>query len=390
LIRSVFSQCYLAQTEEFLCKEKSPNYELVLFMSVKQGYKLKFDFLGRFIIINKGGEKMSIQKNNTLELLKLLASYMVVFIHVSFYGKIGVIADALARFAVPFFFLVSGFYSYQIPCEKIKKRIRNILTLLIFAAICYNIFEIATLLCWNTDGLVARFNKYTDLSTFINLLIFNMPVSSGHLWYLLAIFYVYVIFYFSTMLHVKDKAIFIISLFLLFLHVLLGEGLSILGIVLPFQFVRNFAVMGIPFFALGLFVKKHEHKFKTIPDYVIFMSLIIGVFESILSRCIFGANELYIGSLFILFATICTFNKYANVKYPSFLTTLEGCSTYIYIFHIIISSVIHIAYGVLGINIYSSIILENLHPLIVCIGSTIFAYFLIKILKKLQKQHLTS
>ena len=33
----------------------------------------------------------------------------------------GDIVDALARFAVPFFFLVSGYYSYQITCKKIKK-----------------------------------------------------------------------------------------------------------------------------------------------------------------------------------------------------------------------------------------------------------------------------
>ncbi len=65
---------------------------------------------------------MKTQKNNTLEILKLLASYMVVFIHVSFYGKLGVAIDALARFAVPFFFLVSGYCSYQITTEKIKKK----------------------------------------------------------------------------------------------------------------------------------------------------------------------------------------------------------------------------------------------------------------------------
>ena len=63
---------------------------------------------------------MSSQKNSTLELIKLFASYMVVFIHVPFYGKYGDAIDAIARFAVPFFFLVSGFYSYQIDCEKIK------------------------------------------------------------------------------------------------------------------------------------------------------------------------------------------------------------------------------------------------------------------------------
>lgn len=332
---------------------------------------------------------MNIQKNSTLELLKLFASYMVVFIHVSFYGNVGIAVNALARFAVPFFFLVSGFYSYQIPCEKIKKRIGTILTLLVVATVCYSTFEIVTLLYWNMDGLVALLHRYTEVSTFINLLIFNMPVSSdlssGHLWYLLAILYVYVIFYFLTKFRVQEKTVFSISFFLLFLHILLGEGLSLFGIVLPIQFVRNFALMGIPFFALGLLAKKYEDKFQAIPSYVIFISALVGIFESIFSRYYVGENELYIGSLFLLFAAICTFTKYADVQHPSFLTALEGCSTYIYIFHIILSSVIYMIYSVLGIDIYSSALLENLHPIGVCVCCTVFAYCLIKLLNQFHK-----
>ena len=68
---------------------------------------------------------MDKQKNNTLELLKLFASYMVVFIHVVFSGHIGVALEMLARFAVPFFFLVSGFYSYKISPHKIKNRMKK-------------------------------------------------------------------------------------------------------------------------------------------------------------------------------------------------------------------------------------------------------------------------
>ena len=326
---------------------------------------------------------MKTQKNNTLEILKLLASYMVVFIHVSFYGKLGVAIDALARFAVPFFFLVSGYCSYQITTEKIKKRIKNILTLLIFSSICCNIFEIVKLLKYSPDALGSFFDKYANLSTYVNLLVFNVPVSSGHLWYLVAILYVYVIFYFTTKFKIKEKAIFIISFSLLLLHVLLGEGLSIFGIVVPFPLLRNFALMGIPFFALGLFTKKHESKFQNIPNYVIFVLAVTGAFASIISRLFFGENELHIGSLFILVAIVCVFIKGAIVKYPSFLTAFDGCSTYIYIFHIIISTVILIFYGILGIDIYSSLILENLHPIVVCIACTIFSYLIIKISKNI-------
>ena len=64
---------------------------------------------------------MNYQKSSTLELLKLFTSYMVLFIHVKFYDKLGTVVETVARFAVPFFFLVSGFHSYEITCDKIKK-----------------------------------------------------------------------------------------------------------------------------------------------------------------------------------------------------------------------------------------------------------------------------
>lgn len=71
---------------------------------------------------------MTVQKNDTLELIKLFASYMVVFIHVMFYGTVGEAMNALGRFAVPLFFLISGYYSFQnstvkmVCCKKERSR----------------------------------------------------------------------------------------------------------------------------------------------------------------------------------------------------------------------------------------------------------------------------
>ncbi len=333
---------------------------------------------------------MNVQKNSTLELLKLFASYMVVFIHVKFYGRLGPIMETCARFAVPFFFLVSGFHSYEITCDKIKKRIRNILTLLIFSVVCCTAFKVSTLLSkGNMADVTSYLSNYLDLVVLAKLLVFNITISSGHLWYLFAVLYVYVIFFFITKLRISDKIIFIMSFCLLFLHILLGEGLSIFGIVFPKSIVRNFLVMGVPFFGLGLLAKKYEHKFHSIPNYVIFACIIIGIIESILSRYFFGINELYIGSLFILFAVVCVFVKYSDIQCPSFLIALEGCSTYIYIFHIIIAAVMNRMYALFGIDKDSSIFFENTHPILVCIGSTILAYFIVRICKKVkQKQDL--
>ena len=294
--------------------------------------------------------------------------------------------ETLARFAVPFFFLVSGYCSYQISTQKITKRIKKILILIVFATIFYTVFNV--LVIWSTGGrndVFAYFSKYVDFSELAKLFFFNVPIRLEYFWYLYAMLYVYVIFYFVTKYHVNDKVVFVVSGLILILHVVSGELLSVFGIVLPGMFVRNFAACGIPFFALGLFAKKHYNKFSSVPNFALILSIIVGILASIFSRYFFGKKELYIGSLFVLFAFVCLFIKYSTLKYPKFLTALEGCSTYIYIFHDMISKVIRAIYLAFGININSYMVLKNAHPIIVCVVSTLFAYLLIRILKTAQR-----
>ena len=138
------------------------------------------------------------KKLMTLELIKLFASYMVVFIHVPFYGISGNIINALARFAVPFFFLISGFFSFNIPLEKIKERTKRIVTITVFSSILYFLFKIAVLLYYgDISNVVSYFIGFLNLESLIKLFVFNYPFSSGHIWYLLALIYVYIIFYFT-------------------------------------------------------------------------------------------------------------------------------------------------------------------------------------------------
>jgi surface polysaccharide O-acyltransferase-like enzyme len=301
---------------------------------------------------------------------------MVVFIHILFYGKFGIMVDALARFAVPFFFLVSGYFSYQINCEKIIKRIKHIFSLFVFSAVCCTVFEIIRLLKYDMDSLTALLNKCTDLSTYVKLLVFNLPISSGHLWYLLAVFYVYIIFYFITKFHLNEKLIFGVAFILLFLHMVLGELFSIQGTALPIRYLRNFALMGFPFFAFGLLARKHENKLQNISNPILIIAIIIGCIESAFSRLFYWEKELYIGSLLILFALVVFFIKYSDVKYPKSFSVLTGCSTYIYIFHILVSDVIYTVYAMCNIDINSVALLKYMHPIVVCIASTVLAIFI--------------
>lgn len=326
---------------------------------------------------------MSTTKNTTLELLKLFASYMVVFIHVMFYGEFGEIVDALARFAVPLFFLVSGFFSYNISPEKIKKRIKHIAFLFVVSTSLYTVANVVGFLfAGDTAGIVTYFREWIHPITFIKLIGVNVPASSSHLWYLSAMIYVYLIFWLATVRCFNKKVSVTVSLSLLGLHIILGEVLSAFGIVLPNIVVRNFLLMGIPFFVLGLLAKKYEDKLRNVPWYVSVTAAVAGIAETVVSRHFFGKNEIHIGSLLILFAMVTVFIKRADVRYPSFLNGWTACSTYIYILHKMLSPVLMVVYGLFHLDIGSSVTLTNIHPIIVCIVSTVFAYCITQISKR--------
>ncbi len=330
---------------------------------------------------------MNHYRNTTLDIIKLFASYMVVFIHVLFYGRIGLAVDAVARFAVPLFFLVSGYYSYKITPERIKHRLSSLMRLWIFAVLFYMLYNIlGFLLKHNIQDIISYFSAYTSFKNLLLLFVFNVPVHSIHLWYLLASIYVYCLFYFIVKYDIPEKLIFIISLIALLLHLFLGEFLTIFNIQTPTALVRNFALMGFPFFGLGILFNKYQLKFKKIPTSAVVVLIVFGVLETILSRYFFGKNELYIGSVFVLISLVIVFIKFPNIKLAPILTSITGCSAYIYIFHPMVSSVTKKMYTVLGLDYTSSIILQMIHPLTVCVFTTIFAYILIKIKQRLQNR----
>lgn len=328
---------------------------------------------------------MNTQRNTTLDIMKLLASYMVVFIHVRFYGHIGIIVEALARFAVPLFFLISGFYSYHIAPGKILKRAKRILFLFVFGMICYNLLKVLQFsLAGDVEGILLFMRDYVD--GIIITLLFNKPAHGIYMWFLLASIYVYIVFYIFTVRKINEKVIFPVCVILLFFQILLGEFGFIFSTRPPVYLVRNFALIGIPFFGFGLLAKKYEQRLQSIPDNILIISAVIGILETVLSRQLWGESQLYIGSLFLLFPIVVTFVKHPNMKHPHFFDKLSGCSTYIYIFHVMVTYVLETMYQLFGIHLSASVYLQMVHPILVCIVSTIVAYIITRTEKAVLKK----
>ena len=65
-------------------------------------------------------------KNHTLDILKVVCSILIVFNHCVFPGTTGEIIKAFSRIAVPIFFLISGYYVFNNPKEKVLKKCKRI------------------------------------------------------------------------------------------------------------------------------------------------------------------------------------------------------------------------------------------------------------------------
>ena len=81
-------------------------------------------------------------RNYCMDFIKGIACICVVFMHCEFPGQLGVVVQAVSRFCVPFFFMVSGFYCFGNDTSKVKKKILHILKITIGASIFYLLFAL--------------------------------------------------------------------------------------------------------------------------------------------------------------------------------------------------------------------------------------------------------
>ena len=62
-------------------------------------------------------------RNSTLNALKGIACFSVVMLHCAFPGMVGKIIYGIARFAVPLFFAISGYYVYSCNSKDVIRRL---------------------------------------------------------------------------------------------------------------------------------------------------------------------------------------------------------------------------------------------------------------------------
>ena len=286
-------------------------------------------------------------RNHSLDLLKFIASFLIVCIHFRIFGETGKFVVVIARFAVPVFFMISGYYSYKDNCERVRKKLFNILKLYIGVVVLYFCFNVLVkVLGGQYREAIWYISTYFRIQYTSKSIIFNESITAMHLWFLGALIYSYVIRYFVLKAKIKDNIIYILSAVLLSVHLVLGIGVTALGIETPAflmnnYVLRNFLFMGFPLFTLGQFIKKKESVIlEKVSGKIIALILLLWLAESFIVYRIDWTKDLYFGSVFAAFALFTIALKMKHKTYHPKVIALSGTTTYVYLIHVMLGEII--------------------------------------------------
>lgn len=285
---------------------------------------------------------------NFLNVLKLVAAFFVVAIHVRFPGDFGNAVIVVARFAVPFFFMVSGFFSYYEDKnnikEKYKRKIRHICVLFIGCSALY--FAYGCVDAFFGNGIIAYIKYVFSIKSVITFLLFNYTGISEFMWFLPALIYTYIAFFLFEKTGITKKVYFLIPV--LFLSGILfrevPEIFNDVPAILDNGYVyRNFAFIGLPFFMLGHLIRfKEDYLKEKLSNPVLCVMMLIGNVLALMADFLHIGKSIYFGTFIAVFALFVFAVKNENkINAPRLSHAGASYSLYIYMFHIMIRNVIN-------------------------------------------------
>ena len=126
-------------------------------------------------------------RNQSMECFKMIASILVVFLHISFPGQLGTAISILGSVAVPMFFAITGYFNYGADRTAVIRRLKHLLRL-------YLIVIVTSVVCGviSTElrggSTVAFLRTYCpDLEEVMRLLILHQDPRNAQLWYLISV-----------------------------------------------------------------------------------------------------------------------------------------------------------------------------------------------------------
>lgn len=253
---------------------------------------------------------MNIHRNYSLDTLRGIACIFVILIHYPFPGMWGALIKSICRTSIPFFFMLSGYYTNKIDIKntrfEIVKRIKKTIMICAGATVFSLIMEY--IIFFRGQSVHVFIEKYFTIGNIFRLIIWNDTGSITHLWFLFALLYCYFFVYgillffaFSNNYRKIDIMAFVFWLFLIFF----SEILPLCGVHIDSIYYRNFFLTGFPFFWIGF-----ELKSKPFNRSINFIyAFLLGIGITIIERVLIGNIEISLG---ITLLSVVTFLSAVN------------------------------------------------------------------------------
>lgn len=323
-------------------------------------------------------------RNKFLDLIRFLAAFSVILIHSPLPGKIGQTVEAVSRVAVPLFFMVSGYYAAVKSKKKLLLSARKTAIILLWSVGVYFAWGIL----WSVyKGTTAEYlNSIFSVRCLLETVVINNGVLLGHLWFLLALLYCYLLYaWLFTKAPLFVRICISVTLYAGFFVV--REILKANGISDPVYYLRNFLFVGIPFFLLGGIVHRLRDRLLRLPAFVWLLIACVGITAAVVERFWVGCCDLYIGTGIAVVA-LFVFAQKPELSVGNVLASLgEKFALDIYVFHSVIITILNGAASVAGVLNWG--VFPWLRPAIVLIMSIGVAYLRYSVKKKLLKSRTT-
>ena len=244
------------------------------------------------------------QINYFLNYLKGLACLGIVLVHCRFPSAPGAVITAFARSGIPFFFMLSGYYTFYTDREKTLavtgRRVKKTFQLLVTAMFFYIAWRFLPKLL--SGGIQEAFlwvkTALFQQQIILEFLLLNVTDSvNGVLWYIPAALYVYMMFGILVKSGSKWNALYIAALILLAVNLVLCEIGSLAGFGIHLKWYRNFLLTGFPLFMLGHYLHKKEKEIQMLKRNTPILIAALGGAMILLECRLVGNALLYTGNV---------------------------------------------------------------------------------------------
>ena len=313
------------------------------------------------------------ERNKSLNLIKLLACISVVFIHVSFPGLFGETVKNLSSWAVPVFIMIAGYYSFGCDESRILNRFKKAVTLLLFGYVVFFAYQMFWLIRTGNSFVEWFTENYNALNPVL-FFVFCTVRWAIPLWYLIAMAETYLFWHWivkrngQNMIKKYVGLLFILEI----LATLLvdSKGLDRMTKV-------NFLTSFLPWFLLGYLIKeKYEKAIAEFSNFKIVLAIAIGGIITASSVILkLPINYSYLGTIVSAPAIFIWGVKNPQIRISNFPIYLgDKISLYVYIFHLPTAQLIY-CFLIDVINTDTLEKYQKYHPLV-----TLIVVFIISIL----------